>query len=253
MTLLKKISFIVLSCVLIHATAVSQPLRIAVAANAASVIKLLQADFKKRTGIQTETILGASGKLTTQIEHGAPFDLFLSADMDFPERLSKAGLTLTKPHVYAQGSLIICSTSAKVLKEWQKLLSQGATGKIAIANPKLAPYGKAAEEALSYYKLMDVVKPNLVYGESISQVNTYLTSGAVAMGFTTEAFLYEQAGGAKLTWTRIDSKSYEKIEQGMVVLNYAKNKNYAEAMKFYTYLLSAPAKSILRKNGYFTP
>ncbi|TDO24310.1 molybdate ABC transporter substrate-binding protein [Pedobacter duraquae] len=253
MRIIKKIIAISTLCTLFHFAASAQPLRIAVAANAQSVIKLLQADFKKRTGIATEAIIGASGKLATQIEHGAPFDVFLSADMEFPELLYKNNLSLTKPQVYAQGSLIICSASGQDVGNWQKILSLGTAGKVAIANPKVAPYGKAAEESLVYYNLMERVRPQLVYGGSISQINTYITTGVVSLGFTTEAFLHEQKDSDKLKWVRVDLKSYKKIEQGMLVLSHAKKENYKAAMKFHAYILSTPAQTILKQNGYIIP
>jgi len=253
MRIIIKIIATVTLCTMFHFATSAQPLRIAVAANAQSVIKLLQSDFKKRTGITTETIVGASGKLATQIEHGAPFDIFLSADMEFPELLHKKKLGLTKPQVYARGSLIICSASGQEVDNWQKILSLGTAGKVAIANPKVAPYGKAAEESLKYYNLLDRVKPQLVYGESISQTNTYITTGVVSVGFTTEAFLHEQKDGSKLKWVRVDPKSYQQIEQGMLVLSHAKKSNYKAAMKFNAYVLSAPAQAILKQNGYIIP
>ena len=253
MRFVKKIVPVLICCILLQYTAFAQPLRIAVAANAQAVIKLLQADFKKRTGISTEAIVGASGKLSTQIENGAPFDVFLSADMEFPQQLYKKGLTLNKPKVYAQGILIVCSSNGNVAANWQRLISSGGAGKIAIANPKTAPYGKAAEEALAYYDLTARAKPNLVYGESISQVNTYITTGVVGVGFTTEAFLYERESGDAFKWMRVDPKSYDKIEQGMVVLNHAKKANAKGAMKFADYMSSAPAKGILKQNGYTIP
>lgn len=131
----------------------AQPLRIAVAANAQGLIKKLQADFKKRTGLETEAIIGASGKLTTQIKNGAPFDVFLSADTELPEQLYTAGFGIKKPVVYALGSLIVFGSNKLDLNNWQSILNTDQVKKIAIANPKTAPYGRAAIEALTFYKL----------------------------------------------------------------------------------------------------
>ena len=230
------------------------PLRLAVAANAQFVIKALQADFTKKTGIQTEAVSGSSGKLTAQIKNGAPYDLFLSADMEFPESLYKEGFGITAPREYASGSLIVCSISIPDTKNWQTLLAQESTQKIALANPALAPYGKAAEQALRHYGLWDKIATKLVYGESISQVNTYITTGAVTMGFTTESLIYEYPEKEKLHWTRIDPKLYEKIRQGFVVLRHAReDKQEKAAMQFYKYLSSPAAKKILQSTGYKTP
>lgn len=231
----------------------SSPLRLAVAANAQFVIKALQADFKKRTGIETETITGSSGKLAAQIKNGAPYDLFLSADMKFPETLFKEGFGATAPKEYASGNLIVCSISAPDVKNWRVLLTQERIKKIALANPALAPYGKAAEQALRRYGLWDGVNAKLVYGESISQVNTYITTGTVELGFTTESLVYEHPEKEKLRWARVDSSVYEKIRQGFLVLRHAREGNYAKALQFSKYLLSPAAKQILKRSGYQTP
>ena len=231
----------------------AQTLRIAVAANAQGVIKKLQADFKKRTGISTEAIIGASGKLTTQIMNGAPYDLFLSADTDFPDQLYAGGYGLKRPKIYALGSLIVCSTTADDVMNWQSLVAGMQVKKIAIANPKTAPYGRAATESLKYYHLDDQVASKLVQGESIAQVNAYLQTGVVGIGFTSEAFLYENKDKQKIRWARVDEKSYAKIEQAVILLPYAKKTGVDKATKFYDYLSSAPARKIIANSGYHLP
>ncbi|QKJ30107.1 molybdate ABC transporter substrate-binding protein [Mucilaginibacter mali] len=228
-----------------------QTIKVAVAANLQSVIKVLGDDFKKRSGVTIEPIVGSSGKLVAQIANGAPYDVFLSADMEFSQKLSDAGLTEQAPVVYALGSLIICTTQNISLKNWDKLITTDQVGKIAIANAAIAPYGRAAEETLTKLNLLDKVKPKLVYGESISQVNTYITTGVASVGFTTQSLVMDPANTTKINWQRIDTKTYAPIQQGMVLLKKATNKVNAE--KFYKYTLSAPAKSILKKYGYIIP
>ncbi|RZL32780.1 MAG: molybdate ABC transporter substrate-binding protein, partial [Pedobacter sp.] len=231
----------------------AQKLRIAVAANAHGVIKKLQADFKKQTGIETEAIIGASGKLTAQIMNGAPYEVFLSADTEFPDKIFKDGFGLVKPKIYALGSLIICGSAQGDFKNWPAVLSDEKIKKIAIANPKTAPYGRAAEESLKFYKADSKIKSKLVFGESISQVNTYLQTGVVDIGFTTESFLYENSDKSKLRWARVDEKSYGKIEQAVILLSYAKKSRNGNAQKFYDYLSSSSAKKIIASNGYHLP
>lgn len=231
----------------------AQTLRIAVAANAQGVIRKLQADFKRQTGIETTVIVGASGKLTAQIMNGAPFDVFLSADTEFPDRLYQAGFGIQKPKIYALGSLVVCGNVKGDLKNWQKLLTSEPVSKIAIANPKIAPYGKAAEQALKFYGLAQQVNPKLLFGESISQVNTYLQTGVVTIGFTTEAFLYEPNTPSQLKWARVDQKSYGEIAQSAILLTFAKKGKLAAATKFYNYLYSASARKIIGNNGYHLP
>ncbi|MEO6001147.1 MAG: molybdate ABC transporter substrate-binding protein [Chitinophagaceae bacterium] len=242
--------FLFIFFICLDAFAQSQPLRLAVAANAQFVVKALQADFKTKTGIETQVIIGSSGNLTTQIKNGAPFDMFLSADMDFPNNLYKEGFGTAKPKEYALGSLVVCSNQNLDIKNWRLLLTGDDIKKIAVANPAVAPYGKAAEEALRYYALWDKSLLKLVFGESISQVNTYITTGAVSLGFTTEALIYEYPGKDKLTWVKVDENVYGKIRQGLIVLNYSRKGNYEKAMKFFNYISSPAAKDILKKFGY---
>ncbi|WP_448698639.1 molybdate ABC transporter substrate-binding protein [Mucilaginibacter sp. AW1-3] len=228
----------------------AQTLQVAVAANLQSVIKVLQADFKKQTGIEIQPIIGSSGNLVSQIKNGAPFDVFLSADINFPENLYKAGFSMDEPVVYAWGNLIICSTQKNDLKNWQTLLLKHKAKKIAIANPAIAPYGKAAEQALIKTGIMNSVKHKLVYGESIAQVNTYITTGVVNVGFTSQSFIKDADKSAKLYWEPVDASMYTAIQQGMVILKHGKDSNFDRAQKFYKYILSPPAKAIFTEYGY---
>ncbi|RYE29032.1 MAG: molybdate ABC transporter substrate-binding protein [Sphingobacteriaceae bacterium] len=238
----------VLALLLLPFCTFAQTLKVAAAANLQGVIKVLKADFEQKTKIIIEPIIGASGNLTNQIKNGAPFDVFLSADMSFPENLSKSGFTISKPLVYAFGSLIICSNQKLNFNNWEQLLQSNSIQKIAIANPETAPYGKAAKEVLERKKLLQKVQSKIVYGESISQVNIYLTTGVAQIGFTTEALISDVAGKQKLYWKRVNPTDYQPIKQGMVILKHAE-KN-AQAQQFYKYMQSAAAKNILKKYGY---
>lgn len=229
---------------------IAQPVRVAVAANAQFVLKKLAADFKNSTGIEVEVISGSSGKLAAQIKNGAPYDIFLSADMDFAQSVYQDGFSLTKPKVYALGSLIVCSATGTDVKNWKGYITGNHPGKIAIANPKLAPYGKAAEQALTKLKLYTQASPQLVFGESISQVNTYVLKGVVSLGFTTESLVYELPEGAEFKWERIDPSAYQPIRQGAVLLKYSKSKNFVNNKRFFDYLFSAGAKAIFMQYGY---
>ncbi|RYE21704.1 MAG: molybdate ABC transporter substrate-binding protein [Sphingobacteriaceae bacterium] len=244
--LLKTVS--TLALLLLPILSFAQNLKVAAAANLQSVIKILQEDFEQKTKIKIDPIIGASGNLTNQIKNGAPFDLFLSADMNFPEQLNQAGFTTSKPVVYTLGSLIICSNQNLKLDNWQQLLQIDAIQKIALANPETAPYGKAAKEVLSRKKILVKVQSKVVYGESISQVNIYITTGAAQVGFTTEALSSDVAGKQKLYWKKIPATDYQPIKQGMVILKHGE-KN-PQAKQFFKYMQSASAKNILKKYGY---
>jgi len=235
--------------VLTAASSFAQNLKVATAANLQGIIKVLGEDFTKKTGIGVDPIVGSSGNLVAQIRNGAPFDIFLSADMNFPQTLYTEGLTLEKPVVYASGSLIICSTQNLGFENWERMLLTGEIKKVAIANPKIAPYGKAAEEALQYKGVLSEIKSKIVYGESIAQVNTYITTGSVDVGFTTQALIKDESNKKFLYYKVIDPKLYSPIEQGIVILKHAQGNDNAE--KFYRYILSADAKRIFKEYGYY--
>ncbi|MFM7022088.1 MAG: molybdate ABC transporter substrate-binding protein [Flavobacteriales bacterium] len=221
---------------------------IAVAANAQYALKALETQYEKETGKQIELIVGSSGKLTAQIKEGAPFDIFISADMDFPNQLHKGNLTLAAPKTYAYGSLVLWSAVIEDGLLMNTLLSTNVKS-IAIANPKLAPYGVAAVDVMNYYKLYEKVEKKIVYGESISQVNQYITSKTADVGFTAKSVVMSPEMQGKGRWIDIDKKAYKPIEQGAVLLKHAiGNKTDAEA--FYNYLYSTKAKNIFKKYGY---
>lgn len=244
--LLKTVS--VLALLLLPFCTFAQDLKVAVAANLQGVIKVLGEDFARKTKINIQPIIGASGNLTNQIKNGAPFDIFLSADMSFPEELEKTGFTTSKPVVYALGSLIICSNQNLDLNHWEQLLQSNSIKKIAIANPATAPYGKAAKEVLERKNLMQKIQSKIVYGESISQVNTYISTGVVEIGFTTEALISDVANKQKLYWKKINISDYQPIKQGIVILKHAANN--PQSRQFFKYMQSASAKNILKKYGY---
>lgn len=239
---------LMLAGLLLTASSFAQGLKVAAAANLQSIIEVLQKDFKQKTGINIDPIVGSSGKLVAQIKNGAPFDIFLSADMSFPETLFKEGFSTKDPVVYAYGSLIICSNQDLGFENWERVLLTARIKKVAIANPSVAPYGVAAQEVLQKKGIITDMKNKLVYGESISQVNTYITTGVVEVGFTTQALVKDPANKVPLYWKLVDPKTYSPIKQGMVILKHAENNPDAE--KFYQYILSPAAKRIFETYGY---
>lgn len=225
-------------------------LNIAVAANVSYAIKELQVAFEKEyPDIKCHIILGSSGKLTAQIEHGAPFHIFMSANMRYPERLYKNTNAITPPKVYAKGKIALL-----FLKE-QKSLSltalQNATIKrVAIANPKTAPYGVAAKEALTNAKLYKKLKPKFIYGESIAQTLSYTISAADAGIIAASALYSPKMSRFKegKEWINIDTQYYEPIEQGIVILK--SGAKMPAAQQFYDFILSKKAASIFLAYGY---
>jgi molybdate transport system substrate-binding protein len=247
--LIKKPVILVIACLFVQLS-FAQSIKVAVAANLQSVIKVLGADFTKRTGITIEPIIGSSGNLVTQIKNGAPFDILLSADMNFPQGLYTDGFATDKPAVYASGSLIICSSQNLDLKHWQTLIPKDDINKIAIANPTIAPYGKVAIEVLTKSGMLNKVKTKIITAESIAQVNTYITTGTVSLGFTSQSLLMDANQTTKLYWAAVDKRLYTPIQQGMVILKHASDNNLQQAQKFYKYLQSSSARAIFKKYGY---
>ena len=237
--------------VLILSTLNAGSINIAVAANVSYAIDDLKKEFNKLyPNTNVRVTLGSSGKLTAQIKHGAPYQIFMSANMKYPEALYKDGVAITKPVVYAQGSLAYFSTKKQDFSKGIELVKSRNIEKIAIANPKTAPYGKAAVEAMKSAGVYKNVVKKFVYGESVSQTVSYAVTAA-DMGFIAKSSLYSP----KMTqykkgvnWEDVDSKLYTPINQGLILLKDSKNSSEAKA--FYDFLQTTKAKSILTSYGY---
>ncbi|MBC7451448.1 MAG: molybdate ABC transporter substrate-binding protein [Cytophagales bacterium] len=227
-----------------------QPITIAVAANAQYAMKSIEKQYEAETGKQIDLIIGSSGKLCAQIREGGPFDIFLSADMEYPQALYTEGLTTAVPKSYGNGVLVLWTMKDIKTLSMNSLL-QTDIKHIAIANPKLAPYGEAAISALNHHKLYEKVLPKIVYGESLSQVNQYVSTQTADIGFTAKSVVLSPEMVNKGTWVEIDAKAYAPIVQGAVLLKKSLQRNHAEdALQFYNYLYSAKAKAIFKQYGY---
>lgn len=242
---------IVLALTFLCSTIFAGTINIAVATNVSYAINDLIAEFNKTNpDTKVEVVLGSSGKFTTQIQNGAPFDIFMSADMKFPETLEKENLTSTKPVIYAQGSLAMLSIKPLDFSKGIALVANKSIEKIAIANPKTAPYGTAAIKALKNANLLEKIENKFVYAESISQAVTYAITAA-DVGFIAKSSLYDEKMSKykeNINWISVDPKLYTPIDQGIVVLKKAQNNKEAHA--FYNFILSKEAKDIFLKFGY---
>jgi molybdate transport system substrate-binding protein len=224
---------------------------IATAANMQFAMDEIIETFTQQTGLNCEIIVSSSGKLTAQIKEGAPYDIFISADMKFPNELYNAGFTTNKPTVYAYGKLVLW-TLDKNLQPSFEILKSTQIKHIAVANPKTAPYGLAAEEVLKKEGMYAEIKSKLVFGESISQTNQFIITQAAEIGFTAKSVVLSPKVIGKGTWIEIDDTSYTPISQGVVLLkNGIGNKNHA--LQFFNFLLSAEGSKILNKFGYSIP
>ncbi len=225
--------------------------RLAVAANMSYVITPLIAAFQQEhPDAKISYVVGSSGKLAAQIMHGAPYDLYFSANMTYPQRLYDAKMTVTKPVVYAKGSLAILSSEPREFSKGISVLKEPSIKKIAVANPVTAPYGAAAAEALKHAGLYDALQEKFVYGESIAQTITYATKAA-DIGIIAASALYApemRHYKEGVHWIKLAPSLYKPIDQGMVLLKHAKEDEDAKA--FWGFMRSDKAKVILTSYGY---
>ncbi|HEY6946545.1 MAG TPA: molybdate ABC transporter substrate-binding protein [Candidatus Acidoferrum sp.] len=231
-----------------------QTVRVAAAADLKFAMGELASQFENATGIRVDITTGSSGNFFAQIQNGAPFDLFFSADMGYPRRLEAE--SFTEPGTlceYALGRIVIwapASTEIDVAKQGWNVLLDSRVQKIAIANPLLAPYGRAAVSALQKAGLYDQVKNKLVYGENISQATQFVQSGNAQAGIIAYSLALSSGMKEGKLW-KIPAEMYPPIEQGAVVLKAAKNKN--AALGFLTFVRSSTGKTILEKYGFDEP
>lgn len=247
--MIKHLLIALLLATLCHAHTIN----IAVATNVSYVMNDLILAFKEDHPLITINVsFGSSGKLSAQIQHGAPYGLFLAADMIYAKDLFEKKIALALPQVYAQGSLVCLSHKKRDLSEGMDLLKDSNIKRIAIANPQTAPYGKATLEAIKQAISYKSIEKKLIYAESIAQVLSY-TLTATDLGFIAKSSLYAPKmkhfkQGEQ--WFSVNPKLYTPIKQGMVLLRYGIND---PAFKdFYTFILSKKAQNIFNTYGYTT-
>lgn len=224
---------------------------VAVSSNLQYAIKEIVEQFENETGLTCQLVIGSSGKLTAQIMEGAPYHIFISADMKYPGELYENGKTLQPPYLYAFGKLVLWTMNNKLNLSFEEL-EEDKVVHIAIPNPEIAPYGRAALEALTNQGLINHVEKKLVYGESISQVNQYITSQAAEVGITSMSSVLSNELKGKGKWIELDSLSYTPIAQGLVVIEQDFG-NQNNLFTFYEFLTSESSKGILRSFGYSVP
>lgn len=221
---------------------------IACASNLQFAMKEIIDRFEDAQNVTCELIIGSSGKLTAQIQEGAPYDIFVSADLKYPISLYKNGISSSPPKIYAYGKLILWSN--KITENLSiGLLKSDQIRYVAIANPETAPYGKAAMEVLTFYQQWDHLKDKLVYGESISQTNQFILSQSADAGFTAKSIVLSAAMKGKGKWVEIDPKSYSPIKQGILLIDRGEPENET-ARAFYNFIFSPEAREILLNYGY---
>ena len=226
-------------------------LNVAAAADLKFALTDLASAYEKQSGAKLNLTFGSSGNFVAQIQNGAPFDIFFSADSDYPRKLNEAGLIVPdSTYQYAVGRLVLWTpVDAKVdlsKTGWRALLDP-VVQKIAIANPDHAPYGRAAIEALKKSGYYDQVKSKLVFGENISQAAQFVQSGSAQIGILAQSLTLSPAFQSGHTWF-IPRQQYTPLTQSVAILKNSANKD--AALAFLAFLKTPPAQAILEKYGF---
>jgi molybdate transport system substrate-binding protein len=228
---------------------------IAAAANLNVALTEIAGQFAHDHGLRVELVFGASGTLTRQIEDGAPFELFLAADEEFPNHLATAGLTRGPGVVYAVGRLAIFAprgsplTVDERLDGLARLAKAGGVTRFSIANPDVAPYGKAAEAVLRKRGVWETLRPRLVLGGTSAQAAQFATTGDAVGGLLAYSIVLAPGFADRGTYAVIPEADHPPLRQRMVLLERAS----PAATRFYTYLQGEAARAIFRKHGYAVP
>jgi molybdate transport system substrate-binding protein len=249
MKIIFKGAFIAVICLFLAAPAMAAEVTVAVAANFTGPMKQIAALFEKETGNRVELSFGSTGQFYAQIKNGAPFQVFLSADDKTPAQLDKDGLAVPGSRfTYATGKLALWSSRPGFVDPKGEVLSKGNYARIAIANPKLAPYGTAAIEVLSKLGLLGQVSPKVVEGENISQTFQFVATGNAELGFVALSQIMKNGRvGAGSAWI-VPGKLHSPIRQDAVLLSSGRDNAAARAL--LVYLKSDKIRRIIRSYGY---
>lgn len=227
----------------------SRQLKIAVSANASFALEDMVRQYEDSTGHQIALIVGSSGQLFAMIRSGAEFDLFLSADSIYPHSLYDQGFAKQQPRVYGYGHLVLWWLGDSPPPSIDAI-PWDSIDHLAMARPEIAPYGKAALEALNAGGMDELMEHKMVYGQSISHVNSFVLSGAADLGVTSMSSVLSKQAKGKGRWTLIPESSHSPITQSVVLLNTENPHPLADS--FYNYLFSPEATAILEAYGYRT-
>lgn len=251
---MKKILAVLLFCALLLVTASAQAEKITVAAAADLKFAMdeIVSEFKKAGPTdEIEVIYGSSGKFHTQIKQGAPYDLYFSADIAFPRELAKHGFAASGVTPYAFGRIVLWSESLDATKMTLENLTDSAITRIAIANPKHAPYGKRAEEVLRSANLWDKVEAKLVYGENIAHTAQFVQTGSAQIGIIALSLAVNPQLADKGGYWLIPDNLHAPLEQGYIITK--RSTENALAKRFADYMGSRDARAVMTKYGFVLP
>jgi molybdate transport system substrate-binding protein len=235
-------------------SAVAEEITIAAASDLNFAFKEIVVEYEKTTGNHVKLTLGSSGNFFAQIQNGAPFDLYFSADITYPRKLEEAGLTVPGSlYQYAVGRIVLWTGNESRIDVTQgfEALRDPTVKKIAIANPKHAPYGRAAVAAMEHAHVYDHVKDKLVLGENISQAAQFVESGAADVGIIALSLALAPPMQAAGHYWEIPADAYPPIEQGAVMLMGGKNQKSAKA--FLSFIQGAEGQTMMKRYGFVVP
>jgi molybdate transport system substrate-binding protein len=240
------------SALLLALSAHAEKITVAAAADLKFAMDEIVATFKKsNSGDELDVIYGSSGNFHTQIQQGAPYDLYFSADIGYPRELAKAGLAASEVKPYAFGRIVLWSTSLDASKMTLDNLTDPKITRIAIANPKHAPYGKRAEEALRASGVWDKIEPKLVYGENIAHTAQFVQTGNAQVGIIALALAINPELASKGGYWLVPDTLHEPLEQGFIITKRAAGS--ALAKRFADYMGDKAARAVMSKYGFVLP
>lgn len=250
---MKPFTATILRCLLFIATATrAERITIAAASDLKFAMDEIATSFRKSSPNDTiEIVYGSSGKFHMQIQQGAPYDLFFSADIAFPRELSKAGFAASEVKPYAVGRIVLWSSKLDASKMTLANLLDAKITRVAIANPKHAPYGKRAEEALRASGVWDKIEPKLVYGENIAHTAQFVQTGNAQVGILALSLVLNPELAGKGGYWLIPDSLHKPLEQGFVITERAAVNDLAK--RFATYMESPTARAVRTKYGFVLP
>jgi molybdate transport system substrate-binding protein len=248
-----KIAAFILTLIL-TGPATAQEITVAAAADLSAALNEITSHFQTETSVHVKVVYGSSGNLFQQIQNGAPFDVFFSANSDYPKKLEAAGLTIPGSYYqYARGQIVLLTTSSSALDLQQglKVLLDASVKRIAIADPSHAPYGQAAVAALRSQGLYDQISRKLVMGENVAQAASFVTSGAADIGIVAKSLAVLPSARTKVRFSEIPVDEYPPIEQICILLKSSTKQEAAR--RFLTYIQGPEASKILQQYGFDVP
>jgi len=233
-------------------SAYAEKINIAAAADLKFAMDEIVAKFREvNAKDDVDVIYGSSGKFYTQIQQGAPYDLYFSADIAFPRELAKSGFSFSEVIPYAFGRIVLWSATMEANKMSLDSLTSSKISHIAIANPKHAPYGKRAEEALRASRLWERVEPKLVYGENIAHTAQFVQTGNAQVGIIALSLALNPALANKGEYWLIPDTLHAPLEQAFIITKRAQGNDLAK--KFADYMRSSATRTIMTKYGFVLP